>query len=149
MYHFYKLITFINLSLSSLLIPSTVLAQTAEPIGQTCVRDGDGNIRGCYSEITQLEQIFANILNVITVLAGFAVLLMLVIGAFRYMTAQGDPKAVGAARSTLTWALVGLFFIIAAWFVILFISQFTGLNLTEFCINLPFDIDRCELQIDS
>lgn len=146
MYHFAKLITFINLFLLSLLKPSNILAQ--EIIRDRCTFDDvTGEVIACYTELTQLETIFANVLNVITLLAGFAVLLMLIIGAFRYMTAQGDPKAVGAARSTITWALVGLFFIIAAWFVVLFISQFTGLNLTNFCIDLPFDSQTCELQL--
>ena len=142
-----KLFIPLLISVSTILFPASIYAQEMVE----CV-DKEGQIVNCnqgFVPITSLETIFANVLNVITILAGFAVLLMLVIGAFRYMTAQGDPKAVGAARSTITWALVGLFFIIAAWFVILFISQFTGLNLTEFCINLPFDIDRCELQIDS
>ena len=90
-----------------------------------------------YAPLTELETIFANILNVITVLAGFAVLLILVIGAFRYMTAQGDPKAVGAARSHITWAFIGLFFIVVAWLIILLLDQFTGINLTTFTITEP------------
>ena len=137
---------FISLSISAytILYPTSIYAQEVVE----CV-DKEGQLVNCnegFAPLTGLETIFANVLNVITVLAGFAVLLMLVIGAFRYMTAQGDPKAVGAARSTITWALVGLFFIIAAWFVVLFISQFTGLNLTNFCIDLPFDNQTCKLQ---
>ena len=129
------------ISISIILFPASIYAQEIVE----CI-DKEGQIVDCnggFAPLPELETIFANVLNVITVLAGFAVLLMLVIGAFRYMTAQGDPKAVGAARSTMTWALVGLFFIIAAWFVVLFISQFTGLDLTTFCINLPLDSDRC------
>ena len=90
-----------------------------------------------YASLTELETIFANILNVITVLAGFAVLLMLVIGAFRYMAAQGDPKAITAARSHMTYAVIGLFFIVVAWLVILFLDEFTGINLTTFTITEP------------
>ena len=127
------LISFFYLALA---FPAITYAQTTE------IDEPDG-----YAPLTALETVFANVLNVVTVLAGFAVLLMLVIGAFRYMTSQGDPKAVGAARSTLTWALVGLFFIIAAWFVVLFVSQFTGLNLTTFCIDVNFnEINECQLQ---
>ena len=136
-----KLFISLLISVSTILSPASIYAQEVVE----CV-DKKGRTVNCdkgFAPLSALETIFANVLNVITILAGFAVLLMLVIGAFRYMTAQGDPKAVGAARSTLTWALVGLFFIIAAWFVILFISQFTGLDLTTFCINLPLDSDRC------
>ena len=119
------------LSFSLLLISNGPVFAQAKKIEEVC--DGDK----CYAPLTGLETIFANVLNVITVLAGFAVLLIVVIGAFRYMTAQGDPKAVGAARSHLTWAFIGLFFIIAAWLIILFIDRFTGLDLTTFTITEP------------
>lgn len=89
-----------------------------------------------YVPLTELETVFSNVLNYITVLAGFAILLMLVVGSFRYMVAQGDPKAITAARSQLTWSILGLFFIVAAWLIILFMEQFTGVPLTTFCINL-------------
>jgi len=98
-----------------------------------------------YAPLTELETIFGNVLNVVTLLAGFAVLLMLIIGAFRYMAAQGDPKAIGSARSHITWAFIGLFFIVAAWLVLLFVAQFTGVNLTHFCVQLPGGT-TCKLQ---
>ena len=128
----------------TILFPASIYAQEVV----TCVYQ-DGNSVNCndgFAPLTGLETIFANVLNVITLLAGFAVLLMLVIGAFRYMVAQGDPKSVAAARSHLTWAILGLFFIIAAWLILLLVSQFTGLNLTTFCINIPLDSAVCESQ---
>ena len=90
-----------------------------------------------YADLTQLETIFSNVLNIITILAGFSALLMLTIGAFRYIVAQGDPKAVAAARSTITWAIAGLIFLVVAWLLILFVETFTGVNVTQFKINLP------------
>ncbi len=111
---------------------------SAAPTNVTCV-NSSGDTVPCekgYAPLTSFEAVFANALNVITTLAGFAVLLMLVIGAFRYMTAQGDQKAVSAARSHLTWALAGLFFIIVAWLIIQFIASFTGLSLTQFKLDL-------------
>ena len=127
-----KLLISLSISASTILFPTSIYAQEMVE----CI-DKDGQTVNCnegFVPLSALETIFANVLNVITVLAGFAVLLMLVLGAFRYMTAQGDPKAVGAARSTISWALVGLFFIIAAWFVIQFIARFTDLPITEFII---------------
>ena len=128
-----KLFISLSISASAILFPTPIYAQEVVK----CI-DKEGLTVDCnmgFAPLSALETIFANVLNVITVLAGFAVLLMLVIGAFRYMTAQGDPKAVGAARSTLTWAIIGLFFIIAAWFVIQFIARFTDLPITEFIIS--------------
>ena len=86
--------------------------------------------------ITELTTVFANILNVITVIAGFAILIVLVMGAFRFIVAQGDPKAVSTARSQITWGFLGLFFLVAAWLIILFISTLTGFDLTKFCLSV-------------
>ncbi|MEX0617225.1 MAG: pilin [Candidatus Woykebacteria bacterium] len=131
-----NLFTTATLFITVLLAPKTVLAQIGNKVS-----DDPG-----YTPLKDLEVVFANALNVISILAGFAVLLMIVIGAFRYMVAQGDPKAVTAARSQITWAIGGLFFIIAGWLVILFVSQFTGLNLTNFCVDLPTDDLTCSIQ---
>ena len=125
-----KLLTSAKICLLGLLTPSSAFAQ-GRIIEEECRGDN------CYAPLTELEIIFSNILNVITILAGFAVLLMLVIGAFRYMVAQGDPKAVSTARSHLTWSILGLVFIVVAWLVILFMEQFTGVNLTTFTITEP------------
>jgi len=75
-----------------------------------------------------LEVIFGNILSVAFALAGFATFVMLIIGGFRYLTSTGDPKATAQARGTLTWAIVGLLFLIGAWFILRLISQFTGIG---------------------
>jgi drug/metabolite transporter (DMT)-like permease len=81
-----------------------------------------------------LECIFTNFLNIVIRLAGIAVFIMLIIGGFQYLTAGGDPKKTQAAQQTLTYAIVGLVVIIAAWFILLFIEKFTGIRVTEFTI---------------
>jgi putative flippase GtrA len=43
-------------------------------------------------------------------------------------------KAVAAASSTLTYAVVGLVGIIVSWLILSFIQNFTGANVTEFKI---------------
>lgn len=81
------------------------------------------------------EAIFENVLTVIFSLAALAAFVMLIIGGFRYLTAAGDPKASEQARGTITWAIVGLLFLIGAWFILSLISEFTGVkNILEFKI---------------
>lgn len=88
-----------------------------------------------YAKLSEIPIVFSNILAVVTVLAAMAALVMLIFGGFRYIIAQGDPKAVAAARGTVTWAVVGLVMIIVSWLIILFLSQFLGINLTNFCFS--------------
>jgi len=74
------------------------------------------------------EVIFQSVLTVIFSLAALAAFVMLIIGGFRYLTAAGDPKASEQARGTITWAIVGLLFLIGAWFILSLISEFTGVE---------------------
>lgn len=78
------------------------------------------------------EAIFQNVLTVIFSLAALAAFVMLIIGGFRYLTAAGDPKASEQAKGTITWAIVGLIFLIGAWFILRFIEEFTGVKVTIF-----------------
>lgn len=84
--------------------------------------------------IKGFECIFANILNVVVRFAGIALLVMLLMGGFKYMTAGGDPKKTQAAQQTLTYAIIGLIAIIGAWFIFLLIKQFTGVDVLKFRI---------------
>jgi len=72
-------------------------------------------------------KILSDLLPPVFVLAAMLALLFLILGGIRYMLSRGDPKAVDAARNTVTNAVVGLlivllsatiFFIISAVFKI-------------------------------
>lgn len=84
-----------------------------------------------------IECIFKNFLNIATALAGLAVFVMFLVGGFKYLTSAGDPKATESAKNTLTYAVLGLVLIIAAWFILQFIEEFTGVTVTEF--EIPRD----------
>lgn len=86
--------------------------------------------------IQGFECLFANVLKVIVTVAGLAFLIMFIVGGFQYMQSSSDPKAVAAASSTLTYALVGLVGIIASWLILVFIQKFTGINVIE--LKIPF-----------
>ncbi|MBA4386265.1 MAG: hypothetical protein C0410_16145, partial [Anaerolinea sp.] len=81
------------------------------------------------------ECIVQNILNIAVRLAGIAVFIFIIIGGFQYLTAGGDPKKAESAKNTLTYAILGLALLILAWFILKFISIFTGLpEILEFKI---------------
>lgn len=84
--------------------------------------------------IQGFECLFANILKIIVTVAGLAFLIMFIVGGFQYMQSSNDPKAVAAASSTLTYAIIGLVGVIVSWLILLFIEQFTGINITQFSI---------------
>ena len=79
-----------------------------------------------------LEIIFKTIFNYAARFAGIAVLLMLIAGGFKYLTAGGDPEKTESARKTITYAIAGLALIILSWFILQFIKVFTGVDVTIF-----------------
>lgn len=91
---------------------------------------------GDVHELKDLTEIIKNIFNIIVRLAGIAVFIMIIIGGFQYLTSGGDPKKAQSARNTITYAIAGLAAIIFAWFLLRFLSEFTGLpQLLEFKIG--------------
>jgi len=95
---------------------------------QRCVVNGD------VATIQGIECLVFFILQVIVSLAGIVFLFMFISGGFKYLFSSGEQKAVAAASSTLTLAVIGLVGIIASWLILSFIQTFTGLNITQLII---------------
>jgi hypothetical protein len=114
---------------TSYLFPISALAQ-GDAWSGNCVSKTDKTV----PTIQGFECLFANILSVIVTLAGIAFFIMFIVGGFQYMQTNNDPKAVAAASSTLTYAVIGLVGIIVSWLILSFIKTFTGVNVTEFKI---------------
>ena len=84
--------------------------------------------------LSDLNDIFANILGVAARLAGLAALIMVLVAGFKYLTSAGDPKAAEGAKHTLTWAVFGLAALVGAWFILRLVEALTGAKVTEFDI---------------
>jgi len=82
--------------------------------------------------------IFENVLNIVVALSGLAVFIMLVAGGIKYLTSGGDQKKAMQAKQTLTWAIVGLIALVGSWFILRFVSEFTGIEkILQFEIPKP------------
>ena len=88
------------------------------------------------AKFTDLEGVFSSAITWVAIIGGFLAFIALIAGGFRYIVARGDPKAVAAAQSTITWAIIGLAFIIIAWLILVFISDFTEVDVTIFKIGI-------------
>ncbi len=87
------------------------------------------------AQICNLEDIFKNVVLVVAALAGIAFLVMFIVGGFKYLTSAGNPKAVEAAKGTITMAFLGLLLIVSAYLILKLIGSFTGLDVTTFRIE--------------
>ncbi len=86
-------------------------------------------------QLKDLEIVFTNVVKVALGLSGVALFIMLLVGGFKFLTAGEDPKAVEEAKKTLTYAIGGLILVAAAYLVLVFIKQFTGIDVTQFKIT--------------
>lgn len=69
-----------------------------------------------------------NIINVFTALAGVVALLLIIYSGIKFITSRGDKEKVENAKKTLTFAIIGLIFILFAAFIIKVISDLTGIG---------------------
>lgn len=92
-------------------------------------RVGGKNV-GIGSDVT-IAQLISNALAIIYIVAALAVLFMLVVGAFQWITSGGDKENVEKARKRITSALIGLAILALALFITIVVGQVLNINLLE------------------
>ncbi len=85
--------------------------------------------------LTDIQDLFKQILNVSVGLSFIALVVMLTWAGIRFLTSGGEPNAIKSASQTVTWALLGMLFLVIAWLVLQLIGAFTGVNVTVFDIK--------------
>jgi len=103
-----KIITTLLISLSTL-IPSIgifgtqVVYAQADPKGNIC-----RGIGGCSNSETQVMDLVADVINILSLVIGIAGVIMVIVGGFKYVISQGDSNSINSAKNTILYALVGL-----------------------------------------
>ena len=90
------------------------------------------------SDACQIGDAVGIIENIIKYLArapAIAFLIMTIVAGFQFVTSGGDPKAAASARTTLTYAIIGIVLVIASWLILLVIKSVTGVNVTN--VQIP------------
>lgn len=91
------------------------------------------------AKLSDLEDVFGNVVGSLLALGGVILFIMLLSGGFKYLTSSGDPKAVEGAKKTLTTAIGGLVMLIGSYIILKIIGDFTGTGniITNFKIFKP------------
>ena len=90
-------------------ISSPVFAQTAQDSvckGIGLVPDGNGECG--QGESNGVMDVIAAAINILSLIVGIAAVIMIIVGGFKYVTSGGDTNSIGSAKSTITYAVVGL-----------------------------------------
>jgi hypothetical protein len=96
-----------------------------------CVVDGVPTLK-C------LEAVFGNIIFAASSLIVLVLFIMLVIGAFTYLTSGGNPERVKKAQTTLKFAIIGFGLFVSAFLILRIISfLFLGGSNQLFQFDIP------------
>lgn len=90
--------------------------------------------RGCENPIggtgkpeDRLNKVIGDLINILTVIVSIVAVIMIIVGAFRFITSAGDPGKVSAAKNTVLYAVVGLAIVALAQAIARFVlGQSTG-----------------------
>ena len=75
-----------------------------------------------------IGSIVSSFLNYLFPLAGILLLLYLIFGGFSLMTSGGDPKAVQAAKSKITNALIGFIIVFTSYWLVQILGTVLGIE---------------------
>ncbi len=89
---------------------------------KSCVENGDVATLKCIPIVLQ------NVVNFLVMFSAVVAVFFIVWSGIKFVTSQGDQQKIESARKTMTWAIAGLVFILASFFIINFIAQFTGVQ---------------------
>ena len=114
---------------SKILAPIALVFFATPAYAATC---GNAGEPACIGNVITILQ---KIIGLLAPAAGIAFFIMLIVGGYKFLTYGGDPKAAGGARTTLTFAVLGIILVIASWLILQIIAEVTGVDVTV--VNLP------------
>lgn len=94
-------------------------------IAKDCVQNG-------VATLNCLPAVFSNLVNALLLFVGLIALVIFIIGGFKFMNSEGDPKKLQGARSTFLFGIIGLTIVLLSFLLINLISFITGVKCIEF-----------------
>ena len=81
--------------------------------GTDCLQDPHGGI--------SVNKIITTIVNVLSFVVGVVAVIMIMVGGFRYVTSAGDSSKASSAKSTITYAIVGIVIVASAQVIVRYV----------------------------
>ena len=102
-----------------------------------CTGSG-GNLQCGAAGIVQVQELMTRLINLSVTIAFMALTVWLVWNAVKtFITSGGDPKVLAHAWAAVTWAFMGIFFMVLAWLSLKLIFAVTGADVTKYCLGFP------------
>lgn len=87
--------------------------------------------------ITQLQEFLTRMINLAVPGAFIVMTLVIIAAAVKFLWSGGDAKMIASASQAVTWALLGILFLVFAGLILRLIEAFTGVPVTQFTICFP------------
>lgn len=117
-------------SIIALVLPALTFAQTLpQPVAPTQSNVPQGNITSIQAVLQLLCTVFAWAFYFLIVLA----VIFVIVAAFKYLTASGDPEKVKSAGATLLYAAIAIGVALLARAVPLVVGSFLGASGVSSC----------------
>ncbi len=68
-----------------------------------------------------VDNTLKTVVNIFSFIVGFAAVIMIIIGGFRYITSGGDSNATSGAKNTILYAIIGLVVVALAQVIVQFV----------------------------
>ena len=88
-------------------------------------------VKGGVATFDCIPIIFLNIVSALLAFTGLTALLMFILGGFKFMASEGDPKKVAAAENNFKFGIIGGMIVLFSFLIIQIISTVTRVE----CIN--------------
>lgn len=72
--------------------------------------------------VASSDDVVTKVLQIIFGLAGAVALIIIMLGALKYVTSQGNPQATAKAKDTILYAVLGLVICILAFTIVKFVA---------------------------
>lgn len=108
--------------------PQTAYADASTEAAKSAACQGaGGTVNGttCTTAGPSLDDIVANVVNILSILVGIAAVIMIIVGGFRYVTSGGDSGNMNTAKQTIMYAIIGLVIVVFAQFMVQYVIQET------------------------
>jgi len=73
-----------------------------------------------------IDTVLNNVMKLIFPIAGIVCVVFIIIGGYTWIASAGDPAKVQQAQGTLTWAIIGLIFVLVAALVVNTVFKFVS-----------------------
>ena len=119
-------IVLVGLVLTPIALPTVTYAAGIDAQQQACIGSGGTWAKGvCTGNSTQdnLTPIIKTIVNVLIFIVATLAVIMIIVGALRYVASAGNAASVKGAKDTILYSVVGLVIAILAYAIVNFVIK--------------------------